>query len=113
MNIKKRTSKEWKGIIEDWKQNSLSQKEYCKKMNLNLYTFRDWKRKISPSSSKRRTSKEWKGIIEDWTNSSLTPKEYCKRHGLKVLSFNPWKRKLYFGLSTISGSLGRIFGSIR
>ena len=30
---------------------------------------------------------------------------------LFVLTRDPWKRKLYFGMSAISGSLGRIIGS--
>src|SRR3990167_10522360 len=89
------TQKKWEEIIRDWEHSSLTPKEYCKETNLNLYTFRSWKRKISPSSSrKRRTLKKWEEIIRDWEHSSLTPKEYCKETNLNLYTFRSWKRKI-------------------
>ncbi|OFW74836.1 MAG: hypothetical protein A2Z80_00250 [Alphaproteobacteria bacterium GWA2_41_27] len=64
-------------------------------MNLNWYTFNNWKRKISPSSSKGRTSKEWEAIIEDWKHSTLSLTEYCRTMGLNFPTFSSWKIKYY------------------
>jgi hypothetical protein len=43
--------------VETWKQSGLSGREYCRKSNLNYWTFRGWVKKEKPTSSPERLVK--------------------------------------------------------
>ncbi len=51
----KQRRKFWENHIEKWKISSLSQRAYCKKNDLILHRFYDWKRRIMPVDKTRVT----------------------------------------------------------
>jgi hypothetical protein len=46
----RRSRKEWRIHLSEWKQSDLTQSEFCRQKGLNLRTFQYWRRKFIHSS---------------------------------------------------------------
>ncbi len=91
-----KTFEEWESIIEDWQKSGLDKNAYCKKNNIEYFSFYAWEKKVNPSPSQKQLEclKKWEEIIEDWRKSNLRISDYCKKKKIKSKAFYTWKSKV-------------------
>lgn len=68
----KRTKEDWDKIITSWKNSGMSHTEYCRKQNLNYWTFRDQRLKREHSESSKRKLVRISPVKNDSERTSLS-----------------------------------------
>ncbi|MGO8692657.1 MAG: IS66 family insertion sequence element accessory protein TnpA [Rectinemataceae bacterium] len=52
----------WEGIIREWPESGLSQREYCLRQSLSYSTFRYWYRSLGSGNAKAEASRRVRAI---------------------------------------------------
>ena len=52
----------WEGIIREWPESALSQREYCLRQSLSYSTFRYWYRRLGSGNAQTKASRRVRAI---------------------------------------------------